>query len=207
MTDEIEDYAQKYDEQFSERVRPRSLISRGSIPIKLDIFDEVSGEWRTVIKMSRIKFNEKAKEVFLMEYAKWGRMGEAAAAAGVSTQTVRKALEEDEDFAEALYMQEEEYKDKLIGHHQNLLFNGTTKKTYDRNGGLVSEETIYPVRLIELELKKHDEGYRDKREIKHNVSGGVLLAPAEMKDITDWEKKFGAMKDVTPLGLDDDTED
>jgi len=206
---EEKDYAQQYDENFSMRKRPRSLISRGSKPVKVDIYDDVTGEWRTEIRMSRIKFDEKAKEIFLLEYAKWGRIGEAAAAAGVGTLTVRRHMEEDEDFAEAFYMQEEEYKDKLIGHHQNLLFNGTTKETYDRNGGLVSKETIYPIRLIELELKKHDKGYRDKQEIAINHTGGVLVAPAETADIDDWESRFGAAKDVTPapLGLTDDDED
>jgi len=197
MTDET-DYAQQYDENFSQRERPRSLISRGSKVQKVDIFDDVTGEWRTEIRMSRIKFDDKAKEVFLLEFAKWGRMGEAAAAAGVSPQTVRHHMEEDEEFAEAMLMQEQEYQEKLIGHHQNLLFNGTTKKSYDRNGNLVSEETIYPIRLIELELKKHDEGYRDKQEVKVNHTGGVMVAPAETKDVDDWEKRFGAAKDVTP---------
>jgi hypothetical protein len=207
-TSEDKDYAQQYDEQFSMRKRPRSLISRGSKVVKVEIQDDVTGEWRTEIKMSRTKFDEKAKERFLLEYAKWGRMGEAAAAAGVGTLTVRRHMEEDEDFAEAFYLQEEEYKDKLIGHHQNLLFNGTVKESYDRNGNLVSSETIYPIRLIELELKKHDKGYRDKQEVSVNHTGGVLLAPAETKDIDDWETRFGAAKDVTPvpLGLED-TED
>ena len=202
---EIEDYAQQYDEEFRQRKRPRSLISRGSKPVKLDIYDEVTGEWRTEIRMSRIKFDDTAKEIFLREYAKWGRMGEAAAAAGVGTLTVRRHMEEDEDFAEAFYMQEEEYKDKLVGHHQNLLFNGTTKESYDRNGILVSKETIYPIRLIELELKKHDKGYRDKQEVSVNHTGGVLVAPAETANIDDWESRFGSAKDVTPdpLGLDD----
>lgn len=197
-TSEEKDYAQQYDEQFSMRRRPRSLVSRGSKVVKVEIKDDVTGEWRTEIRMSRIKFDDKAKERFLLEYAKWGRMGEAAAAAGVSPQTVRHHMEEDEEFAEAFYMQEQEYTDKLIGHHQNLLFNGTTKKSYDRNGNLVSEETIYPVRLIELELKKHDKGYRDKQEVEINHTGGVMIAPAEMADVDDWEKRFGAAKDVTP---------
>lgn len=105
-------------------------------------------------------------------------------------------------------MQEEEYKDKLIGHHQNLVFNGTVKESYDRNGGLVSKETIYPIRLIELELKKHDRAYREKQEIAINHTGGVLVAPAETVSVDDWEKRFGAAKDITPvpLGLED-TED
>lgn len=148
--------------------------------------------------MSRIKFGDAEKGVFLETYRKWGRMGEAAAAAGVSTQCVRAHIEEDEDFAQALLMAEEEYREKLIGHHQDLVFNGTIKKSYDRNGNIVSEETVYPIRLIELELKKHDSGYREKQEVSVNHSGGVLVAPAEMGSIDDWEKKFSKMKDVTP---------
>jgi hypothetical protein len=206
MTDnddlEINDYAdrKRYDDQFRMKPRLRSLVSRGSKLVEVEEFDEESQQWRRKLKMSRIKFDEKAKGVFLDEYSKWGRIGEASAAAGVTTQTVRKAIEEDEDFAEAMLIAEEDYRDKLISHHQNLVFNGTQKENYDRNGNLVSRETIYPIRLIELELKKHDPGYRDKQEIAVNHTGGVLLAPAEMNSIEDWEQRFSKAKDVTPKG-------
>jgi len=199
------DYDEDTFDQNNVKMRPRSLLARGSKPIVVEEKDE-DGTWRRRIKMTRIKFDDKAKGIFLDQYRKWGRMGEAAASAGVSTQSVRKAINEDEEFAEALLMAEEEYQEKLIGHHQDLVFNGTVKKSFDRNGNLVSEETIYPIRLIELELKKHDKGYRDKQEVEVNHSGGVLVAPAEMGSIDSWEKKFGAMKDVTPDG-DEDKED
>lgn len=193
-----------YDDSFRERKAPRSLMSRGSRAVRVEEFDEESGQWRTKIKMSRTKFNEKEKGIFLDEYRKWGRMGESAAAAGVSTQTVRKALEEDDDFAEAMLICENEYKDKLIGHHQDLVFNGQLKKTYDRNGNLVSEERIYPIRLIELELKKHDQGYREKQEVAVNHTGGVLLAPSEAGSVDDWEKRFSSAKNITPIEDKDD---
>ena len=206
----ITDYAAEYDKQFRVRSTPRSLIARGSKPILVS-YQDGDGEWRHKIKMSRVKFDDKAKEVFLEEYRKWGRMGESAAAAGVSTSAVRAAIDKDEDFAEALMVAESEYKDKLISHHQDLVFNGQEKVHYDRNGNIMSRETIYPIRLIELELKKHDEGYRDKQELKVQHTGGVLIAPAEMPSIDDWEKRFGEAKDVTPkepdtplLGHDDE---
>ncbi|QDP65339.1 MAG: hypothetical protein Unbinned200contig1000_79 [Prokaryotic dsDNA virus sp.] len=192
------DYNEDTYDRNNVRTRPRSLLTRGSKPVVVEEWDDELKEWRRRIKMSRIKFGDKEKGIFLEVYRKWGRMGEAAAAAGVSTQCVRAHIDKDEDFAEALLIAEEEYKDKLIGHHQDLVFNGTIKKSYDRNGNLVSEETIYPIRLIELELKKHDQGYREKQEISHKHSGGVLLAPAEVDSIEDWETKFKRMKDVTP---------
>jgi hypothetical protein len=207
---QLSQYANDFDRKFRVRTTPRSLIARGSKPVIVHYQDE-DGQWRHKIKMSRRKFDDKAKEVFLEEFRKWGRMGESAAAAGVGTNTVRYAMEQDEDFAEAVMLAEGEYRDKLISHHQDLVFNGTEKEYYDRNGNLVSRETVYPIRLIELELKKHDEGYRDKQELKIQHTGGVLVAPAEMPSIDDWEKRFGAAKDVTPkdetpvlLGPDDD---
>lgn len=188
----------KYDSQYRIQPRLRSVVSRGSKVVRRQEYDNATGEWRTVIRMSRTKFDDTAKEIFLREYAEWGRMGEAAAAAGVTPQTVRKHMEEDEDFAEALLVVEQDYRDKLVGHHQHLVFNGTQKKTYDRNGNLVGEETVYPIRLIELELKKHDAGYRDKQEVDVKIGGGVMIAPAEMASVDDWETKFGKAKDITP---------
>lgn len=195
---DLDKYADDYDDAFRVRPRLRSLISRGSKPVKQEIFDEDTGEWRTVVRMSRTKFDDEAKARFLAVYARWGRMGEAASAAGVSSQTVRKALEEDEDFAEAMLIQEEEYKEKLIAHHQDLVFNGVEKNRYDKDGNLIETSRDYPIRLIELELKKHDKAYRDKQELEINHKGGVLVAPAEMSSVDDWEKRFGEAKDVTP---------
>ena len=192
-----DDYNEDNYDRIQVRQRPRSLLARHSKPVVVEYQDE-DGNWRMKIKMSRIKFGDAEKGIFLETYRKWGRMGEAAAVAGVSTQTVRNAIDEDEDFADALMMAEEEYREKLIGHHQDLVFNGTIKKSFDRNGNVVSEETIYPIRLIELELKKHDPGYREKQEISHKHSGGVLIAPAEMGTIDDWEAKFAQAKDITP---------
>ncbi len=204
MADEIKDYKDQFDEDaadgsFRMRRTPRSLLSRGSIAVRKDIQDPETGEWRSVIRMSRRKFdNDFAKGRFLEQYAKWGRIGEAAAAAGVSTQTVRKAMEDDEEFAEALMIAEEAYREKLIAHHQDLVFNGTEKITYNKEGAIVGREQIFPIRLIELELKKHDKGYRDKQEVDITHKGGVLIAPAEMKTVDDWEQRFGKAIDVTP---------
>lgn len=202
----IRDYAEEYDSQYRMKPRLRSLISRGSKPVREEVFDEETGEWRSIIRMSRDKFDERAKGIFLRVYEEWGRMGEAAAAAGVTSQTVRHHIKNDEEFAEALLAVEDSYHDKLIGHHQNLVFNGTTKESFDRNGNLVSREQIYPIRLIELELKKHDAGYRDKQEIEVNHTGGVLIAPPEVASVDDWEKRFSGAKDITPRSGDGQTE-
>jgi hypothetical protein len=185
---------------------PRSLISRGSRMARVTEIDPESGEWRTVIKMTRKKIHDDEKGVFLQEYAKWGRMAEAAAAIDCTPDTVKAEMKRDPEFAEACLLAEYAYRDKLISHHQDLLFNGTQKDSYDRNGNLVSTETIYPIRLIELELKKHDAGYRDKQEVDVRVSGGVLVAPAAVASVDDWEARFSIAKDVTPVDRATDEE-
>lgn len=159
-------------------------------------YQDEDGNWRVKIVAQREKFDDESKQIFLREYAKHARMSTSAQAAGVTPHTVRKHLDKDPDFAEACLAAEHTYRDRLIEHHQDLVFEGTTKVTYDRQGNIVSEEKIYPVRLIELELKKHDEGYRDKREVDMKVSGGVLVAPADVGSIEDWEAKFSEDKTI-----------
>ena len=153
-------------------------------------YQDADGKWRVKIVSQREKLDDRAKGVFLAEYGDHGRIGHAAQAAGVTAQTVRRHMEVDPEFAEACLAAEISYRDKLLEHHQNLVFEGTEKVTYDRQGNVVSTEKIYPIRLIELELKAHDERYRDKREVDMKVSGGVLIAPAEVASIDDWEAKF-----------------
>lgn len=157
--------------------------------------------------MVRGKFGDLEKGVFLDQYRQWGRMTEAAAVAGVTAGTVRDHMEKDQEFAEAVMEAEGEYKDKLLAHHQDLLFNGVEKEMYDRNGNIVSRETQYPIRLIEMELKKHDSGYREKQELEVKHKGGVLLAPAEVGSIEDWETRFNNAKNVTPDVEDKKIED
>lgn len=170
-------------------INPNKHASSGKYTI--EEYQDERGDWRHKIVYSRGKMDDLAKHRFLEEYRKFGRKGDACKAAGVTAQTVDGHVKNDPDFAEAVMAAQEEYHDKLIAHHQDLVFNGTQKETYDRNGNLVSTETIYPIRLIELELKKHDAGYRDKREVDVNVTGGVLVAPAEVESIEDWEARFG----------------
>lgn len=149
-----------------------------------------NGNWRVRIKSQQLKFDDEAKGRFLAEYAKHGRIGDSCKAAGVSHTTYLKHLESDTDFGEACLMAEKDYQSRLIAHHQDLVFEGTEKVSYDRNGNIVSTEKVYPIPLIQMELRKHDEAYRDKREVDMKVSGGVLVAPSDVGSIEDWESKF-----------------
>ena len=153
------------------------------------------GVTRYELRSRERKMDATMKGEFLTHFAEHGRHGSASRQIGTTMDTVKKAIRDDPEFALMVMEALECYKDKLIAHHQNLVFNGTTKTGYDRNGNVVSEEQIYPIRLIELELKKHDDGYRDKREVAVNIRGGVLVAPSEVS-VEDWEAKFGVAEDA-----------
>lgn len=160
------------------------------VPVRVQNPD---GTWRIAIRSSRTLFDDDAKQRFLETYSVAGRMGDACRAAGITPKTARWHMESDQEFGEACLAAEETYRSRLHTHVENLVFNGTIKETFDRNGQVVSRETVYPVRLIELELKAHDERYRDKREVDMKVSGGVLVAPREAESIDDWERRFASV--------------
>ena len=143
------------------------------------------------IRSSLGSFTPDLYDEFLGEYEHHGRLKTAAIAVGVSANAVRRVILKDQAFAEACLEAEDEYRMRVIEHVQNLVFEGTTKESYDRNGNLVSTEQVYPIPLIQMEARRVEEGYRDKRDVNMNVSGGVLVAPAEVKSIDDWSKKFG----------------
>ena len=148
------------------------------------------GNWKTKIQKMKRGMTEENKGRFLEELERHGRVSYAARAVGIWPPHIKLAREKDPNFDEACFVALQAYTDRVIGHHQDLVFNGTKRITYDRNGNISGEETVFPIRLIELELKKHDEGYRDKRVVDMKVSGGVLVAPAEVNSIEDWEQRF-----------------
>ena len=156
---------------------------------KIEEYFDDDGNWRLRVTAGS-KFDEMARGIFLREMAEHGRKSTAAMAAGVSVTTANWAIKNDPDFNEAVAHCQLIYHDRIVAHHQDLLFNGVETIRYDNKGTIISTSRDYPIRLIELELKKHDDGYRDKREINMNVSGGVLIAPAGMT-IEEWEKKHG----------------
>lgn len=144
--------------------------------------------WREKLKKSRIKFDDPMKVIYLAELAKHGMKGTAAEAAGVCPRLVRDHLKNDPDFAEKRDRALEKFRDKVISHHHKLLFEGEIHKTYNKDGDLIGEKHVYPIRLIELELKRQEPSYRDKQTIDLHATGGVLVAPAEQTP-EDWIKQ------------------
>ena len=148
----------------------------------------VQDTWRTRLMTSRVKFDDDQKEIYLLALADHGRKGDAAKTAGVCPQTVLDHCRNDPNFEAAFNNALDAYRDKFVDHATNLALNGVEKRRYNKDGDLVEETKEYPIRLIELELKRVEPGYRDKQTIDMNHKGGVLLAPAGVSP-ADWMKQ------------------
>lgn len=165
----------------------------------------VQDNWRTKLMKARIKFDDEQKILYLNAIASHGMKGRAAQTAGVCMQTVNDHLQNDPDFAEARGEALETYRDMFVDHAMSLALEGEKHKFYDKDGNLISEKHVYPIRLIELELKRIEPGFRDKQTIELNASGGgVLVAPAEQSP-EDWIKSQRAANDgkAAPADVDD----
>lgn len=180
-------------------------VRQGSAPKANPVADQTN--WRQNLVGQRIKFDDKAKELFLAAFADNGRKKHAAMAAGVSVLTVTNHCKNDPDFAQAYDEAQAEYRDKFVAKAiEDLAFKGIPiHKVNHVTGEVFEERRDHPVRLLELELRRIDATYRDKQEINLTGVGGVLVVPAGMTPsewVADQAKKNETRKN--PLQADQD---
>lgn len=169
------------ERRFKGRRRPKTYVEE---------YQDIDGNWRKRIRTSAGKFSEQKKAEFLAIYGLHNRMREACDIVGVDPKTVREHMKTDKEFGEAVIAAEEKYKEEFLSHFQSLVFEGTEKVGYNREGEVISREIVYPIKLIEMEAKRLFPEFRDKQTIDHNHRGGVLVAPSSLGSIEEWEAKF-----------------
>ncbi len=154
--------------------------------------------WRRKVQTASIRFDDRAKEIFLEEFASHGRKKHAADAAGVTLHTVRNHLKDDPDFAKAYDGAGESYRDQFVQHAiGDLATKGVAVMAATKDGDIYEARREYPVPLIILELRRIDPAYREKQEIDITSGGGVLVAPAAMTPaewVADQERKNAERK-------------
>lgn len=182
---------------------------------KIVNYQAYDGNWRQRVIMSKVYFNEERKGIFLEHFAETGRMQHSAQMAGVTAVTVREHMKRDTEFAEAVEVSRETYADKVRERNSDIYFNPPKKINYDRNGKVISEEDLVFPLLNAMELKAHCAEYRDRQEVTHNHTGGVMLIPGGVDSADDWEKRFGKQDsspslegstdilDITPTVVDE----
>lgn len=161
--------------------------------------------WRNKLQLSRLKFDDSKKDIYIAALADRGKKGMAAEAAGVCLHLVRDHMKNDPDFGEAVENAINTYDDKISEEVRRRGHDGYLEPVYQKGmqalvsvvdpetGEILYDENTgkprmklayirkYSDRMLELEAKRVNPGYRDKQTIDLNSAGtGVLVAPADM---------------------------
>lgn len=144
---------------------------------------------------------------FCEEFAKHGRKKQAADSAGVSLATVQRYLSADPVFKDMVFEAQAVYRDHVAEEVYRRAIVGVDKVIL---GGqfkdeILGYEKVYSDRLLELEAKRVEPGYRDRGNIDIAVKEGGVLVIGGQGNIDEWENKFkdsakpeGKVIDVTP---------
>lgn len=124
-------------------------------------------------------FDRDAQERFLRALMKHGRFTAACGEAGVAISTMAFHRRRNPDFARAVEDCLAYWKDRIEEEIQRRAMEGWDEPVF---GGQFKDEVVghirrYDSRLLELLAKRHIPEYRDKQEVAHNHSGGVLVVP------------------------------
>lgn len=131
------------------------------------------------------KMDDAAKDRACQKYAETGVKYLAAAAAGVTPETMRQHENTDEVFKEALENARLEFCASLEVEAHRRAFLGTVDPIIGRVGkdedGVITYVRRYSDKLAETLLKRHmPNDYVERMHVDANVSGGVLVVGAPM---------------------------
>ena len=137
------------------------------------------------------KFNLEAMAIFCEEYAKHNLITKAAAVAGVSPCTVRNHMKTNPMFEEKA-----QYRDKIVETVYERAVTGIEEPIIGGMGRdtIIGYKRVFSDRLLELEAKRVEHGYRDKGGVEINTGSGVLVVQAGNMDEASWEEKYGPME-------------
>ena len=175
------------------------------------------------IVVGQVKFDADAKRRFLLFYEEFGLMGQGAAAAGVCYVTVRKHLEDDEQFATQFENARQRYRDKIEAEVHRRAIEGVQRyltcgkglvygpsetefEEVQRPDGTTArvpkmvalKETVYSDHLLLAMARRHIDEYKDRGTVNHQVTGGVLLLPAG-QTADEWKRANNAQPLTTTI--------
>lgn len=175
---------------------PRASVAGSFIPVA------VQTNWRKNLQAHRIKFDDRAKAAYLAELERSGRKGFAAAAAGVTPETVMRHIKDvDPDFAEAAEIALQAHRDRVAGKIIHEAVDGVlvtkSRRVKATDGSDDWEEEVH--REVRFEsgirasiLKAYAPEFRDSQTVNlgSGSGGGVLVVPV-VGSMEDWQKIFG----------------
>lgn len=197
-----EDLAAAHTEALDEGSRLQRQISEWR-PTAHERYLEKAVEPDTTGLTTKMVPQVKAKAI--KAYAETGRVGLAAAAAGVSRQAILNHLRDDPDFQEAWQDAKDDYASRIqLAYYQRGVV-GTPKPIVgrvakDRDGIIGYELSRSDSVLLAMGKAFMPELYGDRLQVEANVTGGVLVVGAPMTmDV--WAAKHGGQqpRNVVPL--------
>ncbi|KKM97855.1 hypothetical protein LCGC14_1163920 [marine sediment metagenome] len=146
----------------------------------------------------RYKLDDVSIQVaFLEAYARTGNISASAKAAGVSTPTIGSYRDTHVEFKELFDAAYDEFCAKLEAAGLERAVEGIEVPVFYQ-GKQTDTQKRYSDRLLELYLKSHIVKYRDKVDVTHQVSIGVLVVPGVIMSVEKWQEQFGGMNLPTP---------
>ena len=120
------------------------------------------------------QFDAEQKAAFVLAYERSGEKKAAAAAVGVTRQTIYNHLAKDSQFVADCEAARGRLLEKCISRLKHLAIDGVTKTTYDKDGNKVSVTKIYSERMLLAWLKRLErEKWGDRVDVNQKVSGTV----------------------------------
>lgn len=133
---------------------------------------------------------------FLAAYMECGLKAKSALAAGLSYSAILKAEKDDPEFAAEVEQAHELFIAKLSDQAFKVAFEGWKVPKYDAKGNLCGHEWKFSERIMELMLKRHDPGFRDKQDVDVKHSGGVVVVQAPAMSVDEWTRHVAQQKNA-----------
>jgi len=137
-----------------------------------------------------LKMDAARKRAFCVKYAELGVLRQAAKAVKVDPTTIERQRKSDPSFDEAVKAAYADYCETLEREAHTRAVEGWMEPVF-QGGRCVGEVLKKSDRILELVLKRHIPGYRDKQQVDMNVTGGVLVIPPTPKTSEEWEAQQG----------------
>jgi len=146
---------------------------------------------------SRKKWKAEALCDVLNEICNTGVMYRACHAHGLSFPHFAKLRKEWQEIEDLVEMAHEFYRQKISHVIHDRAVDGWMEPVFFK-GECVGHVQKFSDRLLELQAKRHCPEYRDKSQVDHNVTGGVLLIPAApTTDVDAYKEGLKHRKQVT----------
>lgn len=163
-----------------------------------EAFTKTDGEnWRLGWKPDRLKFDDRAKLVYLETLYRTGKPAMAARAAGVNSTTVRNHLKADPELQaaceEALALRAQQLVNKI---EQRAMDGFTTQVGVDRENKPIFKQ-IYETSLAAKMLDRYDPAYKNN-QASEGSGAAVLIVPGGLSN-EEWKALFTPAEQEGPV--------